>query len=56
VGGDIVPFADRSGKNALIRRRACYLLLEAPLDLIDRHINQTIFQAIFQTTFHSETR
>jgi hypothetical protein len=52
VGGDILSFANRPGKNILIRRRARYLLLKAPLDLINPHINQTIFQA----TFHTETR
>jgi hypothetical protein len=52
VGEDIVPFVDRASKKTAFRRRARYLLLDAPLDLIDCHINQTSFQ----TTFHSETR
>jgi hypothetical protein len=44
--------AGRAGKKTALRRRACCLLFDTPLDLINRHINQTIFQ----TTFHIETR
>src|SRR5215470_1733720 len=51
-GAGIVPPTNPAGKKASLRRRARCLLFDTPLDLISRHINQ----AIFQITFHVETR
>jgi hypothetical protein len=48
----MVPFGDRAGKKIAIRRAACCLLFDTPLDLIDSHFKQMIFQ----TTFLTETR
>src|SRR5688572_13094728 len=51
-GGDMVPLAGLAGKKTSLRRHLICLLFDTPLDLIGRHINQTVFH----TTFHVEMR